>query len=71
MGRVRGRPPSGRVQRRARAASRGGGVGIDILAVGFVSDALVIVAATVVLFNGLTKSALHTAAALVFQLQPS
>jgi hypothetical protein len=64
VGRVRGRPPSGRVQRRARAASRGGGLAIDIVAVGFVSDALVIVAATVVLFNGLTKSALRTPAAL-------
>ena len=65
VGRVRGRPPSGRVQRRARAASRCGDLAIDVLAVGFVSDSLVTVAATGVLLNGLAEA--RCAMPLLFQ----
>lgn len=43
---ARGRPPSGRVERRARAATRGGGLTIDVLAYGIDSGAFSTAAAT-------------------------
>ena len=60
MGRVRGRPPSGRAQSRARPGSRGSGFAIDALDVGTGNGAHATVAATVTLLNGHAETALRT-----------
>jgi hypothetical protein len=57
---ARGRPPSGRVERRARSASRGGGFAIDVLDFGTGNGARATGAATVMLLNGLAEAALRT-----------
>ena len=72
---ARGRPPSGRVERRARAATRGGGLTIDVLAYGIDSGAFSTAAATgaapVCSSTALRQTAAHAAAAFLELQSPT
>ena len=64
VGRVRGRPPQRRAQRRARAATRVGDLAVYVVTSDTGSDALTTAEATDIFINGLAESALRPAAAL-------